>query len=199
MMHVGVNTELQSQHWSHRARDTQHHVTHWWRHFTNVLILSHQACFSSRLIAKSIFFWSLREVKMASRKCFNILQPSREIYEGYQIFIWRQQPSVKALRDFLLQKTTWKSSETRCGGNKNKGEDAFHMRGSTNIWPSSENTWIVFIWSKHQKMQGLPVVKWETLHISWRETKSKYTAEVIRCDSGEETDLLSWHFSSDVH
>lgn len=41
---------------------------------------------------------------MATRKCFNISLLSREIYEGYQIFILRQQPSVKALINFCFRK-----------------------------------------------------------------------------------------------
>lgn len=80
-------------------------------------------------------------VQTATRKSFNISGPSRELYEGYQIFISRQQPPVKSLRNFCgrKKKPTWKRTETRCGERKRRAGTmkgrALHMQCSTKTYP----------------------------------------------------------------
>lgn len=105
----------------------------------NTLIVSHQNDFFP-FSSGSPFFWSLWEVKTATRKCFNISLPPREIYEGYQIFISRQRPSVKALRNFCCRKRPGKAARQGVG----KGKGRLERRGSPyiNIWPL--NTFCMF-------------------------------------------------------
>lgn len=88
------------------------------------------------MISRSIF-WSLEEVKTATRKCFNISSPSGEMYEVYQIFILRQQPPVKALKDFCCRKRPRKAARQGVGKGKAgiKGVEAIVMQCSEKTSP----------------------------------------------------------------
>lgn len=93
---------------------------------------------------QEVNFYSLWEVQTATRKSFNISLLSREIYENYQIFISRQQPPVKALRNFCCWRSELRQGVRKRRDYKRRGSVCHAMQYKitlSNLWIIKERTW----------------------------------------------------------